>query len=263
MSKIHYKSVEEIALIRESSLLVSKTLGEIAKVIGPGVKTIDLNKLAETYIRDNGGVPAFLNYHGFPYSLCISLNDQVVHGFPGNRELIEGDLVSVDCGAELNGFIGDSAYTFAIGEVSEQVKTLMRVTMECLDLGVQKAIVGNRVGDISYAVQEHAEKNGFGVVRELVGHGVGIKLHEKPEVPNYGKRGSGVKLEEGMVIAIEPMINGGKAGVKFWDDGWTVSTIDAKPSAHYEHTVAVGKGKPDILSTFLFVDKVLYEKVNI
>jgi methionyl aminopeptidase len=263
MSKIHYKSVEEIALIRESSLLVSKTLGEIAKVIGPGVKTIDLNKLAETYIRDNGGIPAFLNYHGFPYSLCISLNDQVVHGFPGNRELVDGDLVSVDCGAELNGFIGDSAYTFAIGEVSEQVKKLMRVTMECLDLGVQKAVVGNRIGDISFAVQEHAEKNGFGVVRELVGHGVGIKLHEKPEVPNYGKRGSGVKLEEGMVIAIEPMINGGKAGVKFWDDGWTVSTVDAKPSAHYEHTVAVGKGKPDILSTFLFVDKVLHEKVNI
>lgn len=262
MPKIHYKSVEEIELIRESSLLVSKTLGEIAKIIRPGVKTIELNRLAETFIRDNGGEPAFLNYHGFPYSLCISMNDQIVHGFPGTRELVEGDLVSVDCGVILNKYIGDSAYTFAVGEVSESVKRLMRVTMECLDLGVQKAVTGMRVGDIGYAVQEHAEKNGYGVVKELVGHGVGLNLHEKPEVPNYGKRGSGVKLEEGMVIAIEPMINAGKARVKFWDDGWTVSTADGKPSAHYEHTVAIKKGKPDVLSTFSFVDEVLKEKVN-
>jgi methionyl aminopeptidase len=260
MSKISYKSVEEIELIRESSLLVSKTLGEIAKVIGPGVKTIELNKLAETYIRDNGGIPAFLNYHGFPYSLCISLNDQVVHGFPGKRELVEGDLVSVDCGVELNKYIGDSAYTFAIGDVGEDTRRLMRVTIECLDLGVEKAVVGMRIGDIGYAVQEHAEKHGYGVVKELVGHGVGLQLHEKPEVPNYGKRGSGVKLEEGMVIAIEPMINAGRARVKFWDDGWTVSTSDGKPSAHYEHTVAIMKGKPDILSTFSYVDNVLKEK---
>ncbi|MFI5138584.1 MAG: type I methionyl aminopeptidase [Sphingobacteriales bacterium] len=259
MSKINYKSIEQIELIRESSLLVSKTLGEIAKVIRPGIKTIELNKLAETFIRDNGGKPAFLNYHGFPYSLCISMNDQVVHGFPGQRELVDGDLVSVDCGVELNKYIGDSAYTFAIGEVSDTVKTLMRVTMECLDLGVQKAVAGMRIGDIGFAVQEHAEKHGFGVVKELVGHGVGIALHEKPEVPNYGKRGSGVKLEEGMVIAIEPMINAGKARVKFWDDGWTVSTTDGKPSAHYEHTVAIRKGKPDILSTFSYVDNVLKE----
>ena len=262
MSKIHYKSVEEIELIRESSLLVSKTLGEIAKVIGPGITTIELNKLAETYIRDNGGVPAFLNYHGFPYSLCISLNDQVVHGFPGKHVLVEGDLVSVDCGVILNKYYGDSAFTFAIGEVSDTVKTLMRVTRECLDLGVEKAVVGMRIGDIGYAVQEHAEKHGFGVVKELVGHGVGLHLHEKPEVPNYGKRGSGIKLEEGMVIAIEPMINAGRAGVKFWDDGWTVSTSDKKPSAHYEHTVAVKKGKVDILSTFSYVDDVLKEKIN-
>jgi methionyl aminopeptidase len=259
MSKINYKSVEEIELIRESSVLVSKTLGEIAKIIGPGVKTIELNKLAETFIRDHGGVPAFLNYHGFPYSLCISMNDQVVHGFPGQRVLVEGDLVSVDCGVILNKYIGDSAYTFAIGEVSSTAKTLMRVTMECLDLGVEKAVAGMRIGDIGYAVQEHAEKHGFGVVKELVGHGVGLALHEKPEVPNYGKRGSGVKLEEGMVIAIEPMINAGKARVKFWDDGWTVSTIDGKPSAHYEHTVAICKGKPDILSTFSYLDNVLKE----
>ena len=262
MSKIHYKSAEEIELIRQSAMLVAKTHGEIAKVIGPGVKTIDLDKLAETFIRDNGGIPAFLNYGGFPYSLCISLNNQVVHGFPGNYALKDGDLVSVDCGAILNGYYGDSAFTFAIGQVDDEVQKLMRVTRECLDLGIEKAVVGNRIGDIGYAVQEHAEKNGSGVVKELVGHGVCLKLHEKPEVPNYGKRGSGIKLEEGMVIAIEPMINAGRAGVKFWDDGWTVSTVDGKPSAHYEHTVAVGKGKADILSSFEYVDNVLKEKNN-
>ena len=262
MSKIHYKSVEEIELIRKSSLLVSKTLAEIAKVIRPGIKTIELNKLAETFIRDNGGIPAFLNYNGFPYSLCISLNDQIVHGFPGQHVLVEGDLVSVDCGVILNKYYGDSAYTFAIGEVDETTKKLMRVTKESLYLGIEKAVVGQRVGDIGYAVQEHAEKNGFGVVKELVGHGVGLRLHEKPEVPNYGKRGSGIKLEEGMVIAIEPMINAGRAGVKFWDDGWTVSTVDKKPSAHYEHTVAVKKGKADILSSFDEIEEVLKEKVK-
>jgi methionyl aminopeptidase len=262
MSKINYRSAEEIELIRESSLLVGKTLGEISKIVGPGVKTIELNKLAETFIRDNGGIPAFLNYSGFPYSLCISVNEKVVHGFPSEYELKDGDIISVDCGVVKNKYYGDSAYTFAIGEVSDEVKKLMRVTQECLVLGVEKAVVGMRIGDIGYAVQEHAEKNGFGVVKELVGHGVGTKLHEKPEVPNYGKRGSGIKLEEGMVIAIEPMINAGRAGVKFWDDGWTVSTVDSKPSAHYEHTVAVKRGKADILSTFSYVDNVLKEKEN-
>jgi len=260
MSKINYRSAEEIELIRESSLLVSKTHGEIAKIIRPGIKTIELNKLAETFIRDNGGVPAFLNYNGFPYSLCISLNNQVVHGFPSNHELVDGDLVSVDCGVVKNKYYGDSAYTFAIGEVSEQTQLLMKVTKECLVLGIEKAVVGMRVGDIGFAVQEHAEKHGFGVVKELVGHGVGTRLHEKPEVPNYGKRGSGIKLEEGMVIAIEPMINAGRAGVRFWDDGWTVSTIDGKVSAHYEHTVAVSKGKADILSTFDYVEEILNKK---
>jgi methionyl aminopeptidase len=260
MSKIHYKSAEEIELIRLSSILLAKTHGEIAKVIGPGIKTIELDKLAETFIRDNGGIPSFLNYGGFPYSLCISLNNQVVHGFPGNYALKEGDLVSVDCGVTLNNYVGDSAFTYAIGEVSDEIKKLMRVTRECLDLGIEKAVVGNRIGDIGYAVQEHAEKHGFGVVKELVGHGVGLKLHEKPEVPNYGRRGSGIKLEEGMVIAIEPMINAGRAGVKFWDDGWTVSTADGKASAHYEHTVAVKKGKADILTSFEYVDNVLSEK---
>lgn len=235
----------------------------MARLIKPGIKTIELNKAAETFIRDNGGVPAFLNYHGFPYSLCISMNDQVVHGFPSDHVLKDGDLVSVDCGVILNNFYGDSAYTFAVGEVSETASKLLRVTKECLTRGVEKAVAGMRVGDIGYAVQEHAEKNGFGVVKELVGHGVGVSLHEKPEVPNYGKRGSGTKLEEGMVICIEPMINAGKAGVKFWKDGWTVSTVDGKPSAHFEHVVAVKKGKPDVLSTFSFIEEVLEKNNNI
>ncbi|HEY1009102.1 MAG: type I methionyl aminopeptidase [Daejeonella sp.] len=260
MSKIYFKSAEDIEKIRESSLLVSRTLAEIAKVIREGLKTIELDKLAETFIRDNGGVPAFLNYNGFPSSLCISLNDQVVHGFPSNYEIRDGDIVSVDCGVVLDSFYGDSAYTFPIGNVDAGTLKLLEVTKECLDLGCKKAVVGMRIGDVGYAVQEHAEKNGFGVVKELVGHGVGVKLHEKPEVPNYGKRGSGIKLEEGMVIAIEPMINGGKAGVKFWEDGWTVSTVDKKPSAHYEHTVAVKKGSPDVLSTFSYIEEVLVQK---
>jgi len=257
MPKVLYKTSEEIELIRASSLLVSKTLAEVAKVIKPGIKTMELNKLAETYIRDNGGVPAFLNYNGFPYSLCISPNDQVVHGFPGEYVLKEGDIVSVDCGVILNKFFGDSAYTFAVGEIAEETRRLLEVTKECLTKGIEKAISGLRVGDISFAVQEHAEKHGYGVVKELVGHGVGFKLHEKPEVPNYGKRGSGMKLEEGMVLAIEPMINGGKAAIKFWKDGWTVSTKDAKPSAHFEHTVAIRKGQADILSTFEYIEEVL------
>lgn len=262
MPKINYRTAEEIELIRQSCQLVSKTLGEIAELIAPGVKTIELNKRAETYIRDNGGVPAFLNYSGFPFSLCISLNNQVVHGFPGKYELLPGDIVSVDCGVVMNKYYGDSAYTFAVGEIREEIKQLMQVTKECLELGVQKAVSGMRIGDVGNAVQEHAEKFRFGVVKELVGHGVGTKLHEKPEVPNYGKKGSGIKLEEGMVIAIEPMINAGRAGVRFWDDGWTVSTSDGKPSAHYEHTVAVKKGKADVLTTFDYVEKVLKEKNN-
>ena len=260
MSKIYYKSSEDIEKIRESSLLVSKSLAEVAKVIGEGVKTIQLNKVAEEFIRDHGGIPAFLNYNGFPYSLCISLNDQVVHGFPGEYSIKDGDIVSVDCGVILNDFYGDSAYTFPIGNVDAETMRLLKVTKECLSLAIDKAVAGMRTGDVGYAVQEHAEKNGFGVVKELVGHGVGVKLHEKPEVPNYGKRGSGIKLEEGMVIAIEPMINAGKAGVKFWDDGWTVSTVDQKPSAHYEHTVAVKRSKADVLSTFDYVEEVLKQK---
>jgi methionyl aminopeptidase len=260
MSKIYFKSSEDIERIRISSMLVSQTLAEVAKVIREGIKTIELDKLAETFIRDNGGVPAFLNYNGFPYSLCISLNDQVVHGFPGSYEIKDGDIVSVDCGVLLNNFYGDSAYTFPIGEVDPQTLRLLEVTKECLDLAIEKAVTGMRIGDVGFAVQEHAEKNGFGVVKELVGHGVGVKLHEKPEVPNYGKRGSGIKLEEGMVLAIEPMINAGKPGVKFWDDGWTVSTVDNKPSAHYEHTVAIKKGKANVLSSFSLIEEVLKQK---
>lgn len=260
MPKVTYKTAEEIELIRESSLLVSKTHAEVAKVIKEGVTTAYLNKIAEEFIRDHQAIPAFLNYNGFPYTLCISLNDQVVHGFPSNYELRNGDIVSVDCGVIKNKFFGDSAYTFAIGDIPAETQKLLDITKECLYLGIEKAVVGNRIGDIGFAVQEHAEKNGFGVVRELVGHGVGKALHEKPEVPNYGKRGSGMKLEEGMVIAIEPMINAGRAGVKFWDDGWTVSTIDKKPSAHFEHTVAIKKGKADVLSTFDFVEEVLNKK---
>ena len=195
-----------------------------------------------------------------PYSLCISVNDQIVHGFPGTYELKEGDIVSVDCGVVLNNYISDSAYTFPVGEVAPEVGQLLQVTRECLRLAIEKAVVGNRVGDIGFAVQEHAEKHGYGVVKELVGHGVGLRLHEKPEVPNYGKRGTGIKLEEGMVLAIEPMINLGRAGVKFWKDGWTVSTIDGKPSAHYEHTVAVQKGQADVLTTFDLIQQVLEQK---
>lgn len=258
---IIYKSQEEIELIREASQLVAKTLAEVAKVIAPGVTTLALDKLAYEFISDNGATPAFLNYGGFPNSLCISPNEQVVHGIPSNKYVIEeGDLISVDCGVIKNKYFGDSAYTFAIGEVSEENQKLLRVTQECLTIGIEQAVVGNRTGDIGYAVQEHAQKNGFGVVRELVGHGVGVALHEKPDVPNYGKRGTGAKLEEGMVIAIEPMINAGMASVKFWSDGWTVTTKDNKYSAHFEHTVAVKSGKADVLSTFSYIEEVLKEK---
>lgn len=260
MSKIYYKSPEEIELIRESSLLVSKTLAEVAKVIGPGITTKKLNDLAETFIKDHGAIPAFLNYNGFPYSLCISPNEQVVHGFPGEYVIQEGDLISVDCGVILNKYFGDSAYTFSIGEIDAEKQKLVEVTKECLRLAIEKAVVGSRIGDVGYAVQAHAEANGFGVVKELVGHGVGVQLHEKPEVPNYGKRGIGIKLEEGMVIAIEPMINAGTAGVKFWSDGWTVTSKDNRPSAHFEHTVAVKKGKADVLSTFSVIEEVLNKK---
>lgn len=258
---IHLKTAEEIELLRQSSLLVGKTLAAVARVIGEGVSTIALDKVAEQFIRDNGGVPAFKGYRGFPGSLCISVNSQVVHGIPGKYELKSGDIISVDCGVKMNGYYGDSAFTFPVGEVKPEILDLLRVTKESLYKGIEKAVAGNRMGDVSEAIQSHAEKHGYGVVRELVGHGVGKNLHEEPEVPNYGRRGSGPKLAAGLVIAIEPMINMGTKSVKQHSDGWTITTADGKPSAHYEHTIAVGTNKADILSSFEEVEQVLKERL--
>lgn len=257
---IYYKSNEEIELIRESSLLVAKTLAEVAKVIKPGITTASLDKVAEDFITSNNAKPAFKGYNGFPFTLCISVNAQVVHGMPGSYELRDGDIISVDCGVFMNGYYGDSAYTFAVGEVKPEVLKLLKVTKECLYKGIEKSVAGLRIGDISAAVQEHAEANGFTVVRELVGHGVGKSLHESPEVPNYGKKGKGLKLQEGLVLAIEPMINLGKKEIKQESDGWTITTADKMPSAHFEHTVAIRKGKADILSSFSYVEEVLKEQ---
>ena len=259
---LYYKTNEEIELIRESSLLVAKTLAEVAKVIRPGITTLDLDRIAEEYARDNNAVPAFLNYNGFPNSVCISVNAQVVHGIPNDVELKDGDICSVDFGILKNGFYGDSAYTFAIGEISDETLKLLIITRESLYKGIEKAVAGNRLGDISCAIQEHAELNGFSVVRELVGHGIGRHLHEKPEVPTYGKSGSGLVLKEGLVIAIEPMINMGGKAVVHEKDGWTVRTADRKPSAHFEHTVAIRKGEADILSSFKYIEEVLKENKN-
>lgn len=248
---IYYKTNEEVELLRKSNLLVSNTIATVAKEIKPGVSTIFLDKLAYEYIQDNGGKPAFKGYKGFPYTCCISVNDAVVHGFPTHDELAEGDVISVDTGVVLNGFVGDSAYTFAIGEIGEDVQRLLRVTKESLYKGIEKAVVGYRIGDISWAIQEHTEKkHGYGVVRSLTGHGIGRNLHEEPDVPNYGRRGHGLKLQEGLVIAIEPMINMGTKDVYVAEDDWTIFTADNKLSAHYEHSVVVRKGKADILSSF-------------
>lgn len=259
--QVIYKTPEEIEGIRVSSLLVGDTLSEVAAAIRPGVRTRDLDLLAETFIRDHDALPAFKGYHGFPASLCISVNDEVVHGIPGDRELKEGDIISIDCGVKKDGLFGDSAYTFALGEIPDEIRKLINVTKQCLADAIEVTVKGKRIGDISHAVQELAENSGFTVVRELVGHGVGKKLHEKPEVPNYGKRGRGVQLKEGMVIAIEPMINSGKRSIRQLDDGWTIITADRKPAAHFEHTVAVGGEKADVLSSF---EKIIEaEKKNI
>ncbi|MBK9292743.1 MAG: type I methionyl aminopeptidase [Bacteroidetes bacterium] len=257
MAGIELKSPEEIELQRESSLLVGKTLAEVAKHIRPGVKTIALDRIAETFIRDHGAIPGFKGYGGFPGSLCISVNDEVVHGIPSNRELRDGDIVSVDCGVLKHGFYGDSAFTFAVGDISDELRLLLERTRQSLYEGIKMAVEGNRVGDISYAIQHYIEQFGYGIVRELVGHGVGRKLHEAPEVPNFGRRGSGPRLVAGMVIAIEPMINLGTKNITQDDDGWTIRTADRRPSAHFEHTVAVGKQKADILSTFELIEEVL------
>lgn len=252
---IYYKTKHEIELIRESSLLVGKAIAEVAKLIRPGITTGKLDHTGEEFIRDNGGTPSFKNYKGYPFAACISVNDAVVHGFPNGKELKEGDIISFDIGVYKNSFHGDSAYTFAIGDPGQEVLQLMKITKESLYKGIEKAVSGNRVGDISYAIQEHCEKiNKYGVVRELVGHGLGKHLHEDPQVPNYGKRGSGAKMKEGMVIAIEPMVNLGVKEVWYDDDGWTVRTKDGKASAHYEHTVCVQKGKADVLSSFAEIE---------
>lgn len=254
---IYLKTDEEIELLRESNMLVAKTLGEVAKLIKPGVTTLQLDKIAEEFIRDNGGIPGFLDYQGFPNTLCTSVNEQVVHGIPNNVPLKDGDIVSVDCGVLKNNFYGDSAYTFGIGEVSQEIKDLLTTTKESLYKGIENAVAGKRLGDIGFAVQQHCETKGYSVVREMVGHGVGKQLHEEPEVPNYGRRGYGIMLKPGMVIAIEPMINLGKRNIVQENDGWTIRTIDKKVSAHFEHTIAVGKNAADILSSFKFVEEVL------
>jgi len=250
---IKIKTREEIELIRESALIVSKTLGEVAKAIKPGVTTLQLDKIAEEHIRDLGAIPGFLGLYDFPNTLCMSPNEQVVHGIPNKTPLQEGDIISVDCGALKNGFYGDHAYTFAIGEIAEETKKLLQITKESLYEGIQQFKAGNRVGDVGFAIQKYTESHGYGVVRELVGHGLGKKMHEDPEMPNYGKRGRGKQFKEGMVVAIEPMINLGTHRIKQFSDGWTIKTADNKPSAHFEHDVAIVNGKPELLSTFKYV----------
>jgi methionyl aminopeptidase len=254
---IVYKTEEEIELLKASNELVSKTLGEVAKRIRPGVTTKELDKIAEEYIQDHGAKPGFKGYQGFPNVLCTSVNNQVVHGIPNDQPLKEGDIVSIDCGVLLNEYYGDSAYTFKIGTVSEAIDKLLEITKASLYMGIEQAIEGNRVGDIGYAIQNYCEAQGFSVVREMVGHGLGKSLHESPEIPNYGKRGRGSKLKRGLVICIEPMINLGRKDIVQEKDGWTIRTFDKKPSAHYELAVAVNKGKAETLSTFKYIEEAL------
>jgi methionyl aminopeptidase len=255
------KTNEQVEEMRKSALLVSKTLSEIAKILRPGITTLSIDKLVGEFIHDHNAIPSFLNYKGYPYNSCISVNDVVVHGFPGKEELKEGDILTVDIGVILNGWHGDHAYTFAIGDPGEEVMKLINVTKASLYKGIEKAIVGNRTGDIAAAIQDHTEKkHGYGVVRELVGHGLGRSLHEDPQVPNYGKRGTGAKLKENIVIAIEPMINLGTRKVYTEPDGWTIRTEDGKASVHFEHDVCVRKGKADILSDYSIIEKA--EKAN-
>ena len=258
---IHYKSKEEIELIRESCTLVSKTLAEVAKIISAGKSTLEVDRIAEEFIRDNGATPSFKGFQDFPFACCISVNDAVVHGFPTKEPLKEGDIVTVDVGAYKNKFHGDSAYTFAVGEITDEVRQLLKVTKASLYKGIEKAVHGNRVGDIAYAIQNYTEReHGYGVVRELVGHGIGRNLHEEPQVPNYGKRGTGAKLRESMVVAIEPMINLGTKNIYHDKDGWTIRTEDGKPAAHFEHTLCIQKGKADVLSSFSEIESA--EKAN-
>ena len=257
---IFHKTAEEIEFIRQSAQILGKAHAEVAKLVNIGVKTSALDKVAETYIMDNGGVPSFKNYNGFPFTLCISVNENVVHGMPSDYELKQGDIISVDCGVFKFGFHSDSAYTYAVGEISEATQKLLDVTKQSLFEGIAKAVNNARIGDVSFAIQNYAEMNGFSVVRELVGHGIGQKLHEEPEVPNFGKRGKGITLKSGMVIAIEPMINQGKKEVVQEKDGWTIRTRDKMPSAHFEHTVAIQNDKAEILTTFEYIEQVLNQK---
>ena len=262
---IFLKTDDEIELLRQSNLLVGKTLAEVAKMIKPGVTTKELDRVAEEFIRDHGAVPTFKGYPSpyggfFPSTLCTSVNDQVVHGIPNDIPLKDGDIVSVDCGTLLNGFCGDSAYTFCVGEVDPKIKELLQTTKEALYLGIQNAVHGKRLGDIGFAIQSHCEANSYGVVREFVGHGIGKEMHEDPQVPNYGRRGCGTLLKKGMCIAIEPMITQGNRKILLDRDGWTVRTVDRKFAAHFEHTVAVGIGKADILSSFEYIEQVLGDK---
>lgn len=255
------KTDEEIELLREANLVVARTLGELAKWVAPGITTRRLNQIADEYIRSQGAVPGFLGLYGFPASVCISVNETVVHGIPSGYVLEEGDIVSIDCGAVTkSGFNGDSTYTYCVGEVSEDVVSLLRTTKESLYAGIEKAVPGNRIGDIGHTIQEYCEKRGYSVVREMCGHGVGKKLHEDPEVPNFGRRGTGPLIRNGMTFAIEPMINMGSKNIVTEEDGWTTRTRDRKPAAHYEHTIAVHNGKPDILSSFDYVQQVLGDR---
>ena len=261
---INYKSPEEVELMRISSLLASDTLAHVASFLNCGMKGSEIDRKAEEFIRDHEAVPGFKGYRGFPGSLCISINDCIVHGIPNGYELKEGDIISVDCGIYKNEYYGDVAFTFAIAPVTDEVRRLLEVTRECLDIGVANAIVGNRVGDIGFGVQNHAEKvNGYGVVRELVGHGLGRNLHEKPDVPNYGRRGSGQRLKDGLAIAIEPMINMGTRRVRQMEDGWGILTKDGQPSAHYEHDVIVRENEPDVLSDHDRIDEVIKSNENL
>lgn len=254
---IAYKSEEEIELMRASAQVLAQAHGEVAKLVREGITTRQLDQRAEEFIRDNGGVPSFKGYNDFPFSLCISPNSVIVHGFPSDYTLKNGDIVSIDGGVLLNGYHSDSAYTYSVGEVSPEVLALLQRTKESLYLGIEQAVAGNRMGDISYAIQQHVERQGYGVVRELVGHGVGKKLHERPDVPNYGKRGSGLKLQTGLVIAIEPMVNLGMKQIVQEKDGWTIRTKDKLPSAHFEHTVVVRKNKAEVLTSFEYIEKAL------
>jgi len=261
--RTQHKSEEEIELIRKSSLLVGKTHAEVARHLREGVSTGSLDRIAEEFIRDNGAVPGFKGYNGFPATLCISVNEEVVHGIPGKRVIRDGDVVSIDCGVIMNGYYGDSAYTYGIGNLHPRVKELLKVTKESLDLGIAAAVAGNRLGDIGHAIQSHVESHGFSVVRELVGHGIGSKLHEKPEVMNYGRRGTGARLKEGLVICIEPMVNLGGRTIVQENDGWTIRTLDRLPAAHFEHAVAVTKNEAVVLSTFEYIEEVLGIRTDI